>query len=131
MSSAFFLSGFDHQLILVLAIPVLLFLTRAALRPASDSADAGCDDGKPELLSDSVGDPSLDPGNWATFADQQDALGRLCELPQFCRLMDGTVVDWSSGAQILLCDCRESPSPHLMMSWGVSARAELTVVRDL
>lgn len=69
MNSAFFLSGLDVQLILVLAIPVLLFLTRAALRPASDSADAGCDDGKPGLRSDSVGDPSLDPTNWATFAD--------------------------------------------------------------
>lgn len=63
MNSAFFLSGLDVQLILVLAIPVLLFLTRAALGPESDSADAGCDDGKPELLSDSLGDPILDPAN--------------------------------------------------------------------
>jgi len=122
MNSAFFLSGLDVQLILVLAIPVLLFLTRAALWPGSDSAHAGRDDGKPGLLSDSVGDPSLDPADRATFADPQDALGRLLELPQFCRLMDGTIIDWVSGAQITLCDCRELPSPHLMVSWGPAGR---------
>lgn len=130
MNSAFFLSGLDIQLMLLLAIPVLLFLTRAALRAESDSADAGYDDGKPELLSDAVGEPSLDPANWATFTDQQDALGRLCELPQFCRLMDGTVVDWSSGAQILPCDCRELPS-HLMVSWGTDRAVRLLTQRGL
>ncbi|MBI3093453.1 MAG: hypothetical protein HYY97_01125 [Rhodocyclales bacterium] len=62
--------------------------------------------------------PGIDPADYATLAEQQDALDRLSQLPQFRQLTDGTLVEWGSGARVTPCDCSLPPVPHLMISWG-------------
>lgn len=61
--------------------------------------------------------PGIDPADYATSAEQQMALDRLSQLPQFRKLTNGTLVEWGSGACITHCNCPLPPTPHLMMSW--------------
>lgn len=62
--------------------------------------------------------PGIDPADYATAVEQQTALDRLSQLPQFRRLNNGTLIDWGSGACIEACDCPLPPLPHLMISWS-------------
>lgn len=99
---------------LLLALPVLL-LTRRRLW-ARKSPEFG------EIVITSAATdavyPGIDPADYATSAEQQAALASLSQLPQFHRLLDGTLVEWGSGACITHCDCSLPPVPHLMISWG-------------
>jgi hypothetical protein len=98
---------------LVLMTTVLLF-TRGILWARKDAAVTG-------TASASVKNqvhPGIDPSEYADVAEQQAALDRLAELPQFRRLAGGTLAEWGSGATITPCDCRLPPFPHLMVSWG-------------
>ena len=60
---------------------------------------------------------------------QKRAIERLLALPQFRELLDGTLIDWSTGAVIRPCDCNQTSQPHMMVKWGrirssgVSSRA--------
>lgn len=99
---------------LVLVVPVLL-LTRRRLR-ARKSPVYG------EIVITSAATdavyPGIDPVDYATSDEQQTALDRLSQLPQFHRLLDGTLVEWGSGVRVAPCDCSLPPVPHLMISWG-------------
>lgn len=99
---------------LLLALPVLL-LTRRRLW-ARKSPVFG------EIVIKSVATdavyPGIDPVDCATSDEQQTALDRLSQLPQFHRLLDGTLVEWGSGVRVAPCDCSLPPVPHLMISWG-------------
>jgi len=99
---------------LLLALPVLL-LTRRRLW-ARKSPVFG------EIVITSAATdafhPGIDPADYATSAEQQAALDRLSQLPQFRLLTDGTLVEWGSGARVTPCDCSLPPVPHLMISWS-------------
>lgn len=99
---------------LLLALPVLL-LTRRRLW-AKKSPVFG------EIVITSAATdavyPGIDPVDYATADEQQTALDRLSQLPQLHRLLDGTLVEWGSGARVAPCDCSLPPVPHLMISWG-------------
>ena len=99
---------------LLLALPVLL-LTRRRLRARKSPVF-----GEIVIKSDAKNavHPGIDPADYATLAEQQDALDRLSQLPQFRLLTDGTLVEWGSGARVTPCDCSLPPVPHLMISWG-------------
>lgn len=62
--------------------------------------------------------PGIDPVDYATAVEQQTALDRLSQLPQFRRQSDGTLIEWGSGVRIEACDCPLPPVPHLMISWS-------------
>lgn len=62
--------------------------------------------------------PGIDPADYATAVEQQTALDRLSQLPQFRRQSDGTLIEWGSGVRIEACDCPLPPVPHLMISWS-------------
>lgn len=99
---------------LLLALPVLL-LTRRRLQ-ARKSPEFG------EIVITSAATdavyPGIDPVEYATVDEQQTAMDRLSQLPQFHRLLDGTLVEWGSGVRVAPCDCSLPPVPHLMISWG-------------
>jgi len=99
---------------LLIVLPVLL-LTRRRLR-ARKSPVFG------EIVITSAATdavyPGIDPVDYATSDEQQTALDRLSQLPQLHRLLDGTLVEWGSGARVAPCDCSLPPVPHLMISWG-------------
>jgi len=99
---------------LLLALPVLL-LTRRRLW-ARKSPVFGEIVIKSEVKN--AFHPGIDPADYATSAEQQAALDRLSQLPQFRLLTDGTLVEWGSGARVAPCDCSLPPAPHLMISWG-------------
>ena len=63
--------------------------------------------------------PALDPAKgYPTSAEQDDAMARLARLPQMLPLLDGSLVDLSSGARLFPCDCSEHRVPHLAINWG-------------
>ena len=99
---------------LLLALPVLL-LTRRRLwaRKSPVFGEIVITSAATEPLN-----PGIDPADYATAEEQQTALDRLSQLPQFHRLLDGTLVEWGSGARVAPCDCSLPPVPHLMISWG-------------
>ncbi len=98
---------------LILLTTVLLF-TRDILWARKDAAVTGTASAS---ATDNV-HPGIDPSEYADATEQQAALDRLAELPQFRRLAGGTLVEWGSGATITPCDCHLPPFPHLMVSWG-------------
>lgn len=100
-------------LICVLVVLTALLLTRGKRSTGRNTATAE----KAAADRNSV-HPGIAPANYADLADQQAALDRLSELPQFHRLTDGTLVEWGNGAYIAPCDCRRPPVPHLMICWG-------------
>ena len=109
-------SGHDAVLLLGASLGILIFLLLARRvwgRP--DGADN-------EAASSAAGATpvhfGIDPSDYADADEQQAALERLSQLPQFRRLPTGTLVEWSSGAHITPCDCRLPPVPHLMIAWG-------------
>ncbi len=99
---------------LLLALPVLL-LTRRRLwaRKSPVFGEIVIKSAATEPLN-----TGIDPADYATAEEQQTALDRLSQLPQFHRLLDGTLVEWGSGARVAPCDCSLPPVPHLMISWG-------------
>ena len=110
-------------LICVLVVLTVLLLTRGKRSTARDTATEG------KAAADRKGvHPGIDPADYADVAEQQAALDRLSELPQFHRVMDGTLVEWGTGAYIAPCDCRQPPVPHLMICWGRD-RAQAIVTR--
>jgi hypothetical protein len=102
-------------LLILLVVPVMVLLLRGR-RWAGKSPVFG------EIVIKSEAKnavhPGIDPADYASAAEQQDALDRLSQLPQFRQLTDGTLVDWGSGARVTPCDCSLPPVPHLMVSWG-------------
>ncbi|MCM2306451.1 MAG: hypothetical protein NDI91_03140 [Sulfuritalea sp.] len=102
-------------LVYILLVLSVLLLTRRRLRAGKSPVF-----GKIVITSaatDAVY-PGIDPVDYATADEQQTALDRLSQLPQIHRLLDGTLVEWGSGARVAPCDCSLPPVPHLMISWG-------------
>jgi hypothetical protein len=100
--------------IFVLVVLTVLLLKRSASRPRRDVPIGG----RAEAADRAMAHSGIDPADYADVAEQQAALDRLSELPQFRRLTDGILIEWGSGARITACDCCLPPIPHLMISWG-------------
>lgn len=110
---------FGILLITLLLALLFLLLTRRKLRarkntPTQAKVAAAVREDAPH--------PCIDLAEYADAVEQQAAIDRLSELPQFRRLTDGTLIEWGSGARVTACDCRLPPDPHLMISRGRSAR---------
>lgn len=101
-------------LISVLVVLTVMLLTRGKRSTGRDTAT----EGKAAAADRKNEYPGIDPADYADVAEQQAVLDRLSELPQFRRMMDGTLVEWGTGAHIAPCDCRRPPVPHLMICWG-------------
>jgi hypothetical protein len=102
-------------LVYILLVLLVLLLTRRRLRARKAPVFGEI------VITSAVTDaihPGIDPADYATADEQQTAMDRLSQLPQFLRLTDVTLVEWSSGARVAPCDCSLPPVPHLMISWG-------------
>lgn len=102
-------------LLILLVVPVMVLLLRRGLSarksPLADETLI-----KPPVTKPLF--PGIDPADYATAVEQQTALDRLSQLPQFRRQSDGTLIEWGSGVRIEACDCPLPPVPHLMISWS-------------
>ncbi|MDO8787414.1 MAG: hypothetical protein Q7J42_05020 [Sulfuritalea sp.] len=121
-----FWNAWGELLLILFVVPVMALLLRGRLW-ARKSPVFG------EIVIKSAATvavyPGIDPVDYVTVAEQQDALDRLSQLPQFRLLTDGTLVEWGSGARVTPCDCSLPPMPHLMISWG-SKRKQGIVTRN-
>lgn len=112
--SPYFWNVWGVLLLILLVVPVMVLLLRR--QPwARKSPVVGEIVIKPVVTNAMF--PGIDPADYAAPVEQQAALDRLSQLPQFRRLSDGTLIDWGSGARIEPCDC-SLPVPHLMISWN-------------
>lgn len=65
-------------------------------------------------------------------AEEQAALHRrLTELPQMMPLMNGALIDLTSGARLASCACDMYPAAHLEIAWNKETRFGLASRRSL
>jgi hypothetical protein len=96
-----------------------------------------------EVIADSAAAtlalPASPQSPFPSLTEQQTVFEQLAGLPQFCRLQNGSLVEWSTGASIAPCDCHRSdyPTPHLMLRWpgdssgvGIVSQRALTALLD-
>lgn len=69
---------------------------------------------KPAEPADS---PTLSP-EIAPAEHHREAIAHLERLPQFFRRIDDTLIDWTTGAEIQHCECRDLPFKHLKVTWS-------------
>ncbi|MDP3513746.1 MAG: hypothetical protein Q8S20_13455 [Sulfuritalea sp.] len=112
--SSYFCGGSYAPLLFSLAILVVSLVMRGN---RAGRTDAATQENDPAVVPVDGPHPGIGPTEYADVAEQQDALERLCRLPQVRRLSDNTVIDWGSGAELTPCDCSRPPLPHLMVSW--------------
>ena len=107
-------------MVAVLTITLLAILALQLLRHGRSRGrqDAATENTASAEASSDAAYAGIDPAEYFDAAEHRAALDRLGQLPQFCRLTDGTLIEWGSGARIATCDCSLPPVPHLMISWG-------------